>query len=104
MNIMKLDLMNYIWHAVEASENVCGAAYQVRVVCFIWAVDCRASTHVYCWFVVCLFVLQRKHAQGGYQVTKQDPEELTAVCRVMEELIRMHDSVFTVSNHLPCHT
>ena len=34
-------------------------------------------------------------------MTKQDPEELTAVCRVMEELIRMHDSVFTVSMALP---
>lgn len=52
-------------------------------------------------FVYCFFFLQKKNAQG-YQVTKQDPEELTAVCRVMEELIRMHDSVFTVSILLPC--
>ena len=36
-------------------------------------------------------------AAGSYQVTKQDPEELNHVCKVMQDLIRMHDSVFTVS-------
>ena len=33
-----------------------------------------------------------------YQVVKQDQEELEAVCKVMEDLIRMHTSIFTVRN------
>ena len=36
---------------------------------------------------------------GDYQVVKQDPEELANVCKVMEDLIRMHISIFTVSTH-----
>ena len=36
----------------------------------------------------------------SYQVTKQDPEELANVCRVMADLITMHNSIFTVSLRL----
>jgi len=45
--------------------------------------------------------VQRKasKAPGDYQVVKQDPEELANVCKVMEDLIRMHISIFTVSTH-----
>lgn len=34
---------------------------------------------------------------SDFQVQKQDPEELSNVCKVMEDLIRMHISIFTVS-------
>jgi hypothetical protein len=37
-----------------------------------------------------------KSPQQSYQVMKQDPEELTFVCQVMTDLIRMQDSLFTV--------
>jgi len=45
--------------------------------------------------------LKRKVSKtpGDYQVVKQDPEELANVCKVMEDLIRMHISIFTVSTH-----
>jgi hypothetical protein len=41
---------------------------------------------------------QRKTAgvKPDYQVVKQDQEELEAVCKVMEDLIRMHTSIFTI--------
>lgn len=32
-------------------------------------------------------------------MVKQDPEELANVCKVMEDLIRMHISIFTVSSY-----
>jgi hypothetical protein len=35
--------------------------------------------------------------KGDFQVVKQDQDELVAVCKVMEDLIRMHTSIFLVS-------
>jgi hypothetical protein len=45
---------------------------------------------------------QRKPAgvKPDYQVVKQDQEELEAVCRVMEDLIRMHASILTIPAEL----
>ena len=43
-----------------------------------------------------LFPQRRVAAKGDYQVVKQDQEELGNVCKVMEDLIRMHLSIFTV--------
>jgi hypothetical protein len=41
---------------------------------------------------------QRKTVvKGDFQVVKQDQDELVAVCKVMEDLIRMHTSIFLVS-------
>ena len=48
-----------------------------------------------------LLTLQRKTGvKGDYQVVKQDQDELVAVCKVMEDLIRMHTSIFLVSYSL----
>ncbi|CAI8057849.1 Rho GTPase-activating protein 6 [Geodia barretti] len=45
-------------------------------------------------------ILHKERKTAGvkpdYQVVKQDQEELEAVCKVMEDLIRMHTSIFTI--------
>lgn len=46
----------------------------------------------------CPPLVQRKSLKPtDFQVQKQDPEELLNVCKVMEDLIRMHLSIFMVS-------
>ena len=50
---------------------------------------------------LCFFIFKRKPSPKSgpdqYQVVKQDPEELSNVAKVIEDLIRMHKNVFTVS-------
>ena len=42
--------------------------------------------------------VQRKGQKpADFQVQKQDPDELNNVCKVMEDLIKMQISIFTVS-------
>ena len=48
-------------------------------------------------------MVQRKVQQGSYQVSKQDADELLSVCKVMEDLIRFQDSLFTVSTLVERH-
>jgi hypothetical protein len=38
--------------------------------------------------------------KGDFQVVKQDQDELVAVCKVMEDLIRMHTSIFLIPAEL----
>ncbi|XP_019850856.1 PREDICTED: rho GTPase-activating protein 6-like [Amphimedon queenslandica] len=41
-----------------------------------------------------------KSPQSSYSVMKQDPEELSLVCQVMADLIKMQDAIFTVPAEL----
>jgi len=44
--------------------------------------------------------IQRKGQKPpDFQVQKQDPDELSNVCKVMEDLIKMQISIFTVSTY-----
>lgn len=43
---------------------------------------------------------KRKSSKSDYQVIKQDPEELNQVCKVMEDLIRLHLTIFNIPAHL----
>ena len=60
----------------------------------------HTHTHTHTLFPLLLSLppsLQRKNPKGEYQVQRQDPEELAAVCQVVEDLIQMQTSLFTVS-------
>jgi len=48
----------------------------------------------------CYCLTQRK---GDNLIQKQEQEDLQSACDVMEDLIRMQNSIFTVS-YLICHT
>jgi hypothetical protein len=86
-------------HVVQHMQPVgvlcvtCGIVYD----CSMW---CNSVCNMWCGIMLCMqccYCLQRKSQKPtDYQVQKQDPEELTNVCKVMEDLIRMQLSLFVV--------
>ena len=71
-------------------------------VCVYLYVEIRSCLCL-CGHENCISMQRKFQKPTDFQVQKQDPEELNNVCKVMEDLIRMHLSIFVVSHMSTVH-